>query len=225
MPLRNRVTPFGEIVAISARGLLMGNRGGRLHDPETKLLGGRRWASRAWISCSLHYRDTKRDVMGAGYTELFFMDEVTALTAGHRPCYLCRREAARAFASAWAEAQGLARPPRAPDIDRTLHRERTPLGMRPHFLEPIPDLPDGTMIALPRPESDPDDPGAIWQAWAIRGDRLLKWSGGGYAEAQPRPSAGIAYALTPSSVIAALASGYRPMWHSSAEPSETASRA
>ncbi|WP_018698806.1 hypothetical protein [Amorphus coralli] len=217
MPLQNRVTPFGEIVAISARGLLMGNRGGRLHDPETKLLSGRRWTSRAWISCSLHHGDTKRHVMGPGYTELFFTDEVTALTAGHRPCYRCRRAAARAFAAAWAQAQGLPRPPRAPEMDRVLHRERTPLGMRQHFLEPIPDLPDGTMIALPNPESDPDDPGAIWQAWAIRGDRLLKWEGGGYTEIQPRPGAGIAYALTPPSVIAVLDNGYQPIWHPSSE--------
>lgn len=220
MPLQNRVTPFGEIVAISARGLLMGNRGGRLHDPATKLLSGRRWASRAWIACDLHYGDTRREVMGRGYTELFFLDEVTALTAGHRPCYLCRRAAARAFADRWAAAHGLARPPRAGDMDRVLHRERTPLGMRPHFLEPIPDLPDGTMVALPKPEAEPGDPGAIWEAWAVRGDRLLKWSGAGYAEVRPRPGAGLAYALTPPSTIAVLANGYQPTWHDTAEQTQ-----
>ncbi|MEW5424653.1 hypothetical protein [Amorphus sp. 3PC139-8] len=217
MPLQNRVTPFGEIVAIAARGLLMGNRGGRLHDPGTKLLSGRRWQSMAWIACDLHYKDRRRVIMGHGYTELFFLDEVTALTAGHRPCYTCRRARALAFAEAWAEAHGLPRRPRAGEIDRCLHRERTPLGMRPHFLEPLPDLPDGSMIALPSAETDPDDPEAIWQAWAIKGDRLLRWDGDGYSEARARPASGLAYALTPPSTIAALASGYRPLWHPSAE--------
>lgn len=218
MPLQNRVTPFGEIVAISARGLLMGNRGGRLHDPKTRLLGGRRWTSRAWISCSLHHRGRKREVMGSGYTELFFTDEVTALTAGHRPCYQCRRAAAVGVRSLPGPLpKPAAATTRTGDRPCPGHAERTPLGMRPHFLEPIPDLPDGTMIALPNPESDPDDPGAIWQAWAIRGDRLLQWSGDGYVRSQPRPEAGIAYALTPPSVIAALANGYRPIWHPTAE--------
>lgn len=217
MPLQNRVTPFGEIVAIAARGLLMGNRGGRLHDPETRLLSGRRWQSMAWISCDLHYKGRRRVVMGHGYTELFFLDEVTALTAGHRPCHTCRRADALAFADAWARAHGLCARPRAGEIDRGLHRERTPLGMRPHFLEPLPDLPDGSMIALPSAETDPAKPDAIWQAWAIKGDQLLRWEADGYAEVRPRPSAGLAYALTPPSTIAALAAGYRPLWHPSAE--------
>ena len=92
--------------------------------------------------------------------------------------------------------------------------------MRPHFLEPIPDLPDGTMIALPKPEAEPGDPGAIWEAWAVRGDRLLKWSGAGYAEVRPRPGAGLAYALTPPSTIAVLANGYQPTWHDTAEQAQ-----
>lgn len=216
MPLQNRVTPFGEIVALSARGLLMGNRGGRLHDPGTKLLSGRRWHSKAWIACDLHYRGRRREVMGRGYTELFFLDEITALTAGHRPCYLCRRERALAFADAWAKGHDLGHTPTAREIDTILHRERTPLGMRPHFLEPLPDLPDGAMIALPNAESDAADPAAIWQAWAVKANRLLRWDGDGYRESRPRPGSGLAYALTPPSTIAVLASGYRPMWHPSA---------
>ncbi|MDQ0316530.1 hypothetical protein [Amorphus orientalis] len=217
MPLQNRVTPFGEIVALSARGLLMGNRGGRLHDPETRLLTGRRWRSKAWIICSLHHKGRHREVMGTGYTELFFLDEVTALAAGHRPCFQCRRERARAFTAAWSTAHPQDLVANAAAMDATLHRERTPLGMRQHFLEPLPDLPDGAMIALPNAESDADDPSAIWQAWAVRGDRLLRWDGGGYPETRPRPDTGLAYALTPPSIIAVLAAGYRPMWHPSAE--------
>ncbi len=93
MPLQNRVLPDGQIVAHSARGAFMGNRGGRFHDPETRTLTTRRWASRQWIICVLDFKHRHREVMGHGYTELFFLDEVTALAAGHRPCFECRRQA------------------------------------------------------------------------------------------------------------------------------------
>ena len=95
-PLQNRVDPFGKICAIPARGALMGNRGGRLHTPEQRVV--RSWVSRRWITCRLTFRDRRRHVMGDSYTELFFMDEATALAAGHRPCFECRRADAKAFA-------------------------------------------------------------------------------------------------------------------------------
>ena len=83
MPLQNRVTPFGEIIADPARGMFMGNRGGAIHDPATKTLTGRRWASRQWIICVLEFKGRQRELMGKGsYTELFFLDEATALAAG-----------------------------------------------------------------------------------------------------------------------------------------------
>jgi hypothetical protein len=56
MPLQNRVTPFGEPVADPARGLLFGNRGGRFHDPDTRMLRTRRWASKQWICCVLEFK-------------------------------------------------------------------------------------------------------------------------------------------------------------------------
>src|SRR5215813_12925425 len=97
MPLQNRVTPLGDIVAAPERGLFTGNRG-IIHDPATRTLMKRRWTSRAWLICALRYRDVRRSVMGPGsWTELFFLDEATALAAGHRPCFLCRRAAAQAF--------------------------------------------------------------------------------------------------------------------------------
>ena len=112
-PLANRVDPSGAIQAVAARGTLMGNRGGRIHlaaDPETgegPRLGRRRWASRQWICCVLAFKGRRRQVMGPGYTELFFLDEATALAAGHRPCFECRRAEALAFAEAWADAAPL----------------------------------------------------------------------------------------------------------------------
>ena len=101
MPLQNRVSPFGELFATPARGTLMGNRGGRLHVAQRKL-GARRWSSRQWICCVLDFKNRHRKVWGDSYTELFFLDEVTALAAGHRPCFECRRKDAETFAALFA---------------------------------------------------------------------------------------------------------------------------
>ena len=138
-PLQNRVTPFGEIVAVSAHGTMMGNRGGRLHD-DHKRLRRRRWASKAWICCELHFKGWHREVMAPRntYTELFFLDEVTALAAGHRPCFECRRADARAFAAAFPEPGA-----RAGRMDEILHAER----LAEHWIETTLDLPDGAIWA------------------------------------------------------------------------------
>ncbi len=101
----------------------MGNRGGRLHR-EDFTLGRARWRSRAWIACRLDFKGRRRTVMGEGYTEIFFLDEATALAAGHRPCFECRRADATAFAAAWARAHGLTAPPRAAEMDAELHAQR-----------------------------------------------------------------------------------------------------
>ncbi len=123
MPLQNRVTPSGELIATTARGLFMGNRGGRFHRAD-RTLSSRRWVSRQWICCRLEFSDRHREVWRTGYTELFFLDEVTALAAGHRPCFECRRADARAFAEALATGRALAAPPRAAEMDAILHAER-----------------------------------------------------------------------------------------------------
>lgn len=108
MPLQNRVTPFGEIVASEARGTLMGNRG-CLHD-EHRNLGRRRWTTKSWVTCLLSFGGRRRELMRPGYyTELFFLDEATALAAGHRPCAECRREAFRRFVDGWATGTGRVR--------------------------------------------------------------------------------------------------------------------
>ncbi|HLT02438.1 MAG TPA: hypothetical protein VK001_09670, partial [Geminicoccaceae bacterium] len=179
MPLQNRVTPTGEIIAHAARGTLMGNRG-ILHD-ETRRLGAARWRHRAWICCRLSFKDRRREVMAPGrYTELFFLDEATALAAGHRPCYECRRDDFRAFRAAWRRALG------SPDasaagIDRALHEARVDPRTRRQirFEAALDDLPDGTFVLLP------DDTSALL---LIAGDRLLPWHPGGYGPPQPRPT-------------------------------------
>src|SRR5215831_18324174 len=112
-PLQNRVTPFGDVVAIPQRGLYIGNRG-IIHDPATKTLLGRRWTTKAWLFCVLDYKGRRRELMGGhSWTELFFLDEAVALAAGHRPCFFCRRGDAQAFRAAWGKAKG-AQAPLAP---------------------------------------------------------------------------------------------------------------
>jgi hypothetical protein len=203
MPLQNRVDPFGELVADSARGTMFGNRGGRFHRND-RTLGRRRWTSRQWICCVLEFKGRHRDVWGSGYTELFFLDEVTAFAAGHRPCFECRRRDAMSFAGAWARGRGEQVPPRASEMDRVLHAERLDgRAKRRHSLA-VDELPDGTLLALP-------DSGA----WAVRGESLLQWTPAGYGARRSRPRGVTVDVLTPPAILAALAAGYAPQWHSS----------
>jgi hypothetical protein len=146
-PLQNRVTPFGDVVAMSQRGLYIGNRG-IIHDPATKTLLRRRWTTKAWLVCLLDYKGRNREVMvGRSWTELFFLDEAVALAAGHRPCFFCRRADAEAFRAAWGKAKG-GEAPRAPEIDAVLHEERLDQGRkRVHAVPgPVAELPDGAVI-------------------------------------------------------------------------------
>src|SRR4051812_11316619 len=174
MPLPNRVTPFGELVADPARGGLFGNRGGRFHDSATRSLGRRRWASKQWICCVLAFKDRHRAVWGRSYTELFFLDEVTALAAGHRPCHECRRAAARAFRAAAVDGLGLAATPLFPEIDARLHAERLDGRRQRHHHLPAETLPQGAMLALGE------------AAFAIRGAGMLPWTPSGYGPPQRR---------------------------------------
>ncbi len=208
-PLQNRVLPDGEIVAVPERGLLMGNRG-CLHDAGRRL-GTARWRSKAWISCVLDWQGVRRDVMPPGrWTALFFLDEATALAAGHRPCGYCRRAAFQAFAEAWRRAATLSDAPRAPVIDAALHSERVDRsrGKRTHRVA-ADDLPDGALV---RPGSSPDDGFAL-----VLGGRLRPWSWQGYGEPLPIPSGRELETLTPPSALGALAAGYRPLLHPTAD--------
>jgi hypothetical protein len=198
MPLQNRVAPDGSLHAVPDRGLLMGNRGGRIHGAGA--LGRARWRSRAWICCVTEFRNRHREVWGAGYTELFFLDEATALAAGHRPCFECRRADALAFAAAWARAHGTP-PPRAPAMDRALHAER----LAPPGLFRFADLPEGAMFAA--------DGAFHLRLW----NRALAWSFAGYRPARAFAPAEPVAALTPTSIRAALGAGYRPRLHPSAD--------
>src|SRR3954471_1118503 len=137
MPLQNRVTPLGEIVATPQRGLFTGNRG-IIHDPATRTLLKRRWSSKAWLTCVCEFGGRRRDVMGTrSWTELFFLDEATAFAAGHRPCFYCRRDDAKRFRAAWEKGNG-ARDVSARAMDAVLHRERLDRGKKPLHALPMP---------------------------------------------------------------------------------------
>jgi len=200
MPLPNRVSPFGELFAAPGRGTLMGNRGGRLHDAQRELTA-RRWVTLAWICCRLEFKDRHRNVWGDSYTELFFLDEVTAFAAGHRPCFECRRKDAEQFALLFSDKKKRAT---AAAMDHTLHAERlNGKGKRFHRLA-VDTLPDGAMIVH------------LGEALAVRGEELLLWRPSGYSPARPRPHGNEVEVLTPPSILAVLERGYTPIWHSSA---------
>jgi hypothetical protein len=201
MTLQNRVTPFGDLTIARARGLLMGNRGGRLHNAQQNL-SARRWASKQWICCRLAFNNRHRNVWADSYSELFFLDEVTAFAAGHRPCFECRRKDAQAFAALFPRKQ------KAPDMDDVLHAERLDGKTKRRHRRALDTLPDGAMIAL----GD--------EAFAVRGKHLLRWSPPGYDAKGARPHGIDVDVLTPPAILGVLAKGYAPLWHPSAVASE-----
>ena len=194
MPLANRVSPFGELLAVPDRGLVYGNRG-CLHDDQGRIR--RAYAGRRWIACRLSFRGWHRaPLMQPGrFTELFFLDEATALAAGHRPCALCRRADYDGFVRRWAEQHP--GETSADLIDRRLHLERLDPATRRRRLHtrPVAELPDGTFVAR----------GA--EAWLVHGAELRRWTPGGYAEAVPRPTGGRAVVITPPSLWIMLGAG------------------
>jgi len=203
MPLQNRVTPSGEIVTDPSRGLMMGNRG-CLHG-RGRSLGVSRWRSKLWICCLLEFNGVQRDPMPPGrWTALFFLDEATALSAGHRPCGYCRRPDYLAFAEAWRAARRLPGRPWATEMDAALHPERADRARRKlTHRAPVAALPDGVMVRLG------GGPGLL------AGGRVRPWSFHGYgAPVQAGP--GIVEVLTPASIVAAITAGYQPLVHPSA---------
>jgi hypothetical protein len=202
VPLQNRVTPSGEIVRAAERGTLMGNRG-VLHDAGQRLV--RPWQLVRWISCVTEFRGRRRPVMAPKrWTELFFLDEATALAAGHRPCAQCRYADYQRFRSAWSAARGV-EPATADEIDRVLHEDRL-AGRREQrtYLERPDALSDGTMVRLDG------------EAWLVLGGELLRWSLGGYGTRRPGRLPERLEVLTPRSAVAALGAGYEPALHGSA---------
>jgi hypothetical protein len=198
MPLQNRVTPLGELIATPERGLVYANRG-CLHDAHGNIR--RRHPVKRWIACQLEFRGWQRPalLMPGRFTELFFLDEATALAAGHRPCALCRRADYNHLIALWADLH--------PDqvgadaIDAQLERERLQAGTHDRRLHEAPyrELPDGAFVMR-------DD-----QPWLVLGNELLAWSPGGYTIRVPRPARGTAAVITPPSLVALLRTERTPL--------------
>lgn len=206
MPYQNRVTPFGTLIADAARGLFTGNRG-RIHRADGTIR--RVYEVRRWIMCRLDYPRPSHAVMTPDrYTHLFFLDEATALAAGHRPCAMCIHARYRQFVAVWRDATGhTAETIDAETIDRALHHERltTDRHKRMHAAM-IDDLPDGTICLL-------DDP---HRPLLIIGESLLAWTPGGYTARVDRPRSRSVAVLTPPTIVRMLARGYAPALHDSA---------
>ena len=208
MPLQNRVTPLGELVADPARGLVYGNRG-CLHDDAGRIR--RRYNGKRWIACRLEFRGWHREplLQPGRFTELFFLDEATAFAAGHRPCALCRREDYDRFLELWGELH----PGQvgADAVDAQLHAERVEPVTRAqlHHEAALGELPDGSFVLH-------DD-----RPWLVDGPRLLEWAAAGYTSAVPRPKARPVTLITPPSLVAVLHAGWEerlvPFLHASAE--------
>lgn len=202
MPLQNRVSPEGYIESHTARGSLMGNRG-VLHNNDRQLT--RLFKNKAWIICLLSFKDRKRQLMSPGlYTELFFLDEVTAFAAGHRPCAECQRARYNEFKEAWSAANGLNSTVRAPELDNILHEERIISGSKVTWKSSLAALPHGTMFRVSE------------RRFAVCDDRILAWDFTGYQTVPASKLPETVEVLTPKSVVAAFSGGFRPHFHSSA---------
>jgi hypothetical protein len=198
MPLQNRVTPFSELVADPARGLVYGNRG-CLHDADGRIR--RRYNGKRWIACLLEFGGRHRPALQqpGRYTELFFLDEATAFAAGHRPCAECRREDYDRFGEIW---RGLHPGQIGADaIDAQLHGERVETDSRAQrrHQAALEDLPDGTFVLR---DGEP---------FLVIGAELLRWTAAGYAGRVPRPAREDATVLTPPSLVAVLRAGWQPL--------------
>jgi hypothetical protein len=198
MPLQNRVTPLGELIADPSRGLVYGNRG-CLHDEHGRIRRG--YNGKRWIACRLRFRGWHRSplLQPGRFTELFFLDEATALAAGHRPCALCRRPDYDRLVAIWSELH----PGQvgADAIDAQLHGERVDQQSRGQRLHDtaLDELPDGAFVLR-----DGD-------AYLVLGSTLLRWTPAGYSDAGPRPSGEPAVLITPPSLVAVLRAGWQPL--------------
>jgi hypothetical protein len=216
-PRQNRVDPWGALVATPARGTLMGNRG-CLHDDSGRIV--RAYQGRRWIICRLAFKGRRRALMQPGhYTELFFLDEATALAAGHRPCAECQRPRFEQFRALWAAANCAVvaggSPVPAPVLDAALHAERLAGRQRRTYTARLANLPAGTLVATPGQPAP----------WLVGSAHLWCWSFTGYTPGPAWEGAREVAVLTPPSIVNTLAAGY-PVWvHPSAADPAFAGRA
>jgi len=198
--LQNRVDPLGNIICTSARGAWMGNRG-QLHDENQQIL--RPFKLKAWLTCLLHFKDRRRQVMAPNrYTELFFLDEATAFAAGHRPCFECRRKDYDRFKAFWITGNarlGFDLQTSINDIDKILHKERVGRkGEKVTYQEKVKNLPEGTFVLIG------DKP------HLLANKQFYAWTPSGYEEPVILTGTETVSVLTPVSTVNAFKAGYKP---------------
>jgi hypothetical protein len=200
-PLQNRVDPFGQLIRTTGRGVWMGNRG-LIHNEHQQII--RPFRLKAWITCLLEFKGRRREVMTPNlYTELFFVDEATAFSAGHRPCAECRRADFNRFKAAWVQGNSLymynMKTPIG-EIDEILQRERiNPNGSKSTYNERLGNLPEGSFIEYN------GKPYMIRQP-----NRLIHWTPFGYTDSIKLPLTTEVNVLTPKSIVNSFQSGYIP---------------
>jgi hypothetical protein len=209
MPLQNRVTPFGDIISTNARGTLMGNRG-CLHNNNQQIV--KNYESEAWITCCLYYKGQKRKIMSPKkYTELFFLDEATSFSAGHRPCSLCRHQDYLQFKNTWLKANSdnyNIVDSKIQTIDSIIHSERIDKdGNKITYIDNLSFLPDGSFVCLF------DD---LKTYYLYFNNFLLKWNDSGYSDKITSHINQQVIVLTPKSIVNTFRHGYKPQIHESA---------
>ena len=209
-PRQNRVDPWGDLHAVTARGLFTGNRGCLVDGSGTL---ARHHRGDLWITCVTAFRDRRQPLADPHrWTPLFVLDDAVALAAGHRPCATCRPAAYRSYRDALGGALDLDTPLPATEVNRRLGRERLHRGTglerardRRVWSAPFSDLPDGTVVVA-----------ATGEPRLVLGDRTLAFAHPGWTAPQTRPVHGVARILTPPTSVAALRTGFEPVLHPTA---------
>ena len=205
MPYQNKVDPWGNIQAVASRGMFLGNRG-VLHNEQQEIKATHR--IKGWVTCLLEFKDRKREIMKPKrYTELFFLDEATAFSAGHRPCAECRRIRYNEFKEKWLEANGellQGKKPTAPNMDHIIHEERISHKQKISYVSTLKLLPDGTLIEIDS------------VAFLIWHHTLYQWSYSGYSKSDLAFNAeDEVIVLTPKSYVKTFSKGFIPDVHES----------
>jgi hypothetical protein len=206
-PRQNRVNPWSEVMATPARGTLMGNRG-CLHDADGRIV--RHHQVSRWIICLLEFKGRKRPLMQPGrYTELFFLDEATALAAGHRPCAECQRTRYQHFLDLWAETHAIQGKPRAGELDAALQAARWTQEGKVTYTARLDDLPPGVMVTAL------DDTRSYLYWPQSGGGTLWRWDFTGYRPGPEWSGTTLVRILTPQPTVTVLAAGYPVQVHPS----------
>jgi hypothetical protein len=198
--LQNRVDPFGNIIKVPDRGAWLGNRG-VIHNSDKQIV--RPYKLKAWITCALFFRGRHREVMLPDrWTELFFLDEATAFSAGHRPCFQCRYHDHIRFKQFWLKGNpeyGFDAKTPVSKIDDIIHAERISADKtKVTYTAALNHLPDGTFILhnnLP---------------CLMAKGRFYRWSPAGYLKPVTLPQTGLVTVLTPKSFVEMYKAGYVP---------------